>query len=411
MRLAISSAYLNIINFLLVDIVLSTAIIKLTSDLAGLCNSVSALAGFENTLRVNYSSLFGVGLICTRRRVFRFLALLRVISIGAVMATNFFIEGKGCDVVRTSKERMLVPGIMEPRPHEKPFEIAQRLIQLRKGCMGHKNGMSYYGELGADRTCELHEEVFTNTTIFWGLKYFPRKIQFPQNCVVDLLTHQRYNTLRWRCDGFGQAACMAAIGPNPTVADAHPLSCRTIVKLNTSAGQQEPHLCKAESVSMNTSSLPGSPTMVWLAKCRLVKGIDVNNVPWPHNLRFIWLFSFDDVIHGTFTSDVAEYTVRRVTKKTRHVSLINYGYFYAVGVMTAIIFFLAIWDLYLRCIRGLRPAGNDELGLYRLLRPEKSASVNTENFRITSLCGGGNGRGPVILVQERKGVLRGRVRR
>lgn len=413
-RIGMSSSYANVINFVLFDIVLATIIFRLTSDIAGLTNVISALSGIKNQIHPNYPSFLGAGLTCTRRNSFRYLAMLRVIALVSVMSTNFLIEGSSCQVVQTSRKRMFVPGALKIPVDADVVDILRPMVRTRTNCAGQENGMTYYGELRADKTCELRRHLFTNHTVFWGNRFVDREIWFPRNCDMDIIVTERYKTIRWRCKGFGKAACMAnPFKPNLSKHDIIRTTCHATVKLNNNQGSDLSYWCKAETVQFDNSRLPSSPTMIWRANCRLLLGVDVVHLPWVPNLRHVTFMSSSDIIHLTYVADVAEYNVNTVTEEINHVTDLRYAYFYILGLMMTVIIFLVFCSIHLRCFEGLRPAAHNELGLYCLLKPGKSSLENGKNlsFSITSLSGGGHGSGSVIVLQNYFGTIRARIKR
>jgi len=143
-RIGISSAGFNVMNFILFDILLAALLFYLTGVIAGLVNCLSAVKAFKNRISTYEKPFIGPGLTCTNRNVFRILAIVRGVMMILVFATNFLVEGASCTPVKLERHQVLVPG-----PLNASFEMGKKEVRKHRTFGLRRKGISLHSELSS----------------------------------------------------------------------------------------------------------------------------------------------------------------------------------------------------------------------------------------------------------------------
>ena len=363
-----SSAYFNVFNFILFDIVLASLLFYLTAEIAGLVNAASALQESGNRLHAYNPPLVGVGLCTTRRNVFRVLAGTRALAMLGVLATNFLIEGISCERVRNVVQDVVMPGKIDMNT---PQVDIRRLALRRRGCQGRFQDLVYYGELRLGQRCELRRPLITTPIVYFGLKFVNRTIVLPKNGCRFYTDRRAYKHIhQYSCDGLGTIACLI----NSSTNASFPLTCEGVVladDVRTPGKGKVAYLCSGDALFPNYFGLKRSTN---IARCRMAENVNTTATSWVpllHNKAR----TIRDSIDAYYGATQRKITVKVTDVNDRiQVSQVEKSWFYILGIKLFIISLLIAVDLWMRCRGGISPAANNELGLGSLLAQSAACS-------------------------------------
>lgn len=392
----LSSAVFNVLNFLLFDIILASIVFWLTADIAGLVNSASALQQLDNQLHAYNPPLVGVGLTCTRRRVFRVLALIRAIAMLGVLATNFLIEGASCGRLTNVERNVLV------RADINPFENLGKVRDFalrRRSCMGRTDTEVYYGELHVGERCELDRALITTPIVYFGLDFVNRTIELPKNpCEFYTDDNATQHMHRYTCEGLGVIGCEVDTNYNSI-----PETCVGVVLADdhrsNKTGKIE-YMCEGEGL------LPFPNRTTDQVRCRMARNALTNDTSWVPlvNNKAKTLRDTIDAVYGAGVQKTSVRVVGTKPSETIEVAQLDSLYFWVLGAKLLLIVLLIVIDVSMRA-RGLVPAANNEFGLGSLLTQAARAPRVGEDDLPIEVNPDADER-THLLVQSNNGVIR-----
>ncbi len=407
----LSSAVFNVLNFLLFDIVLASIVFWLTADVAGLVNSASALRQLGNRLHAYNPPLVGVGLTCTRRSVFRVLALIRGVAMLGVLATNFLIEGVSCERLRFLEQSVVVPAII---PLNTTQANVRRLTLRRRGCQGRTESEVYYGELRYGEHCELRRDLFSmpQHTVFFGLDFVNRTIKFPtEECefYTDNETHRHMH--RFRCNGLGTIGCEISAADGKTV----PEKCVGMVYAedHLNKTRQVEYMCEGEALFPGKF---GKSRTTDQARCRMARNANVTDTSWVPliNNKAKTLRDIIDAVYGAGFQNTSVPVVGATRKEREEgltekhkieVTQLDYAYFWVLGAKVGLILLLILIDILMRA-KGLIPAAHNEFGLGSLLAQSTANAIRIGDDDMPIEEEATRDETMQLLVQSNNGVIR-----
>lgn len=395
-QLPMSSALMNLFNFLLFDILLATVLFWITGTIAGLENSKSARRQVSNQLFLRNPPLIGVGLTCTRRNVFRWLALARVCGMAMILSTNFLIEGISCEVETAAVRSVVVAGKV-PETYQFNSTKLREYVRLRMSCQGRCTDSDswYYGELRIDekantKSCELRKHLVAKPIIRFGLTMDDVTVpldRFKSCKMKSGRTKNSYHT--FSCADFGTVACKiespfgAKIPGVRTVGGPSPIpkthqktftkECHGIVRVN-----------RTEYTCSGAALFPGrddfivqKPVAERVARCRRALDIDVSNSDWIPLLST--RVKFRDAVTAVHGAGRKKMRVKvESPQHTFDVSHVHIAWFALFGVFSMCLLLLIGYDCALR-FQGYSPSAHNEIGLGSLLA--NSANISTQRNR------------------------------
>lgn len=410
----LQSDYFNVINFLLFDIVLASLVFYLTADIAGRVNSASALQNLGNRLQPFNPPLVGVGLTCTRRNVFRALALVRACAMLLVLATNFLIEGASVDRKTPRSGNVVVLG----KINDNATQVNVRQLMLkRRGCQGRTEDFMYYGQLETNGKCELRLEYIVPGagSVHFGLKFEQKEIK-----LTECKKSQVNIVLQFFCKQ-GVVACLGEQGAPLKVKNT---TCRGTLLAPGPNQKDETHLCEGPGIDPE-----GKGGKV---RCRLARNGPHNLTTWvPFTaLRARTIRDAYDAVHAAGSKRMQVFDI---VENAVPVSEVKWAWFYILGFKVLSIVTLVVIAIVLKC-KGYERVANDEFGIGSLLA-QSTTIDNADAEEGVGVEGGGGGgdddrrggggggggeaggwvssrRGgtPTLIVQNEGGILRARAR-
>ena len=170
-EISFNSNLFNTFEYVVFDLVLAISVHVLTSKLVGLCNCYDAvenhgLCYIREDVR---TSLFGTGIMSTKKKVFYVVVFVRILSWILIFSTNLLIRGRS---ERLSSARLTTLGGFSLFD---PFSLLNQNRFLRLACMRRMKDFVYYGEI-RNGTCEMNRELFTEPPVEFGLTFQPTLI-------------------------------------------------------------------------------------------------------------------------------------------------------------------------------------------------------------------------------------------
>ncbi len=351
--ITVSSNYLNLLNFILFDVLFCALIFHVTADIAGLLNSRSALTKHENRLSPFNPPVLGVGLTCTRRRVFFAMAFVRLLSIALFFVTNFLIEGKSIPrvvAVRNATVLTFGPGpTPASRSREERLKLG-KLVARRQECQGRTDRYMFYGEIRDGNECVTKFHL-VNRPVLFGISAAIVPIDMRGDaCVLSYKNHtwiQRCKSAIIKCNGPSKGPYFASCGG---VIHRRGLS----------------YLCTGPSLALQANGTS--------AVCREVRGANLDEKYWLP-LYGDFLATMQQVIDILYVSG-SERRLVRDEDGTRLVSDVHVAWFAILGFVFLMLGMLFGMSVYLRGI-GLVRCANDEVGLGSLLADSAESSIDS----------------------------------
>ncbi len=188
----INSNLFNTLEYVVFDLVLAIFVYVLTSRLVGLYNCYDALKNHRKShiCEDTRAPLFETGIVCTRRKVFYGIVVIRILSWVLIFSTNLLILGRSEKIIETTTASVTTLGRFSA------FDSTELLRQrqfLRKACVGRTEKSYYYGEI-RNGSCETDRKLFSRPTVEFDFNFKPTFLS-TSGCGTkngSVASHQRF---------------------------------------------------------------------------------------------------------------------------------------------------------------------------------------------------------------------------
>lgn len=371
----LSSDYVNVINFVLFDVLLISLIFFFTTDVSGRLNYLSLLDGSTKSLVVISPPLIGGGLCSTSKLRSGIMLAVRIVGITLIFATAFTIDGKTIEKEGVKLETVRVPG---PIPENMTRVELEAAANLQKSCQISSQGYIYHGRLSKNGACEADPRFLQGQI---RIQAEPQLINATLMCEKKLLdSDERMDIFEYQClkqSSFIQ--CFLAKNK------FYPSGCLGIVQ---TAGAK--FLCETFNDMKNDTT---SSIMSWSGQCRKAINLDRVRDYW-RRAALKSSYPFDLLIGAVSILRLEEQEVKYIEKTDiTVVHKIWFGFFAAKFALVILLFVFSAW---LR-VRGVRCILHDEHALMQLLRINISQKSGIPNDQVELYIHGTSGE-----LQQRK---------
>lgn len=147
------SHYINVINFIIFEVVLITAIFFLTADVSGRLNFLSLISGEDKKLVVISPPILGGGICSTSFPRAICMLLVRGLGVFLIFGTALTIDGETKEFIKEHSATVRVPARITDSISRQVFRQA---ISNRTSCQVFNSGFIYHGLLYSNSRCEYN---------------------------------------------------------------------------------------------------------------------------------------------------------------------------------------------------------------------------------------------------------------